>query len=98
VVRVPGGDLVLVDWDTVRLAPRERDLWMVDAGDGLALRAYEAVTGVRPDVGRVACYRRRWDLADLAAFAHALRRPHPGDASDLKSWLAVQIVVARLTT
>ena len=98
VMRVAGRGLVLVDWDTVRLAPHERDLWMVDPGDGSALRAYETLTGVLPDVRRIDLYRLRWDLADLAAFAHTLRRPHPGDASDLKSWLAVQVVVARLTT
>jgi len=97
-MRVADRGLVLVDWDTVRLAPRERDLWMVDPGDGSTLRAYRAATGIRPDARRVDLYRLRWDLADLAAFAHALARPHAGDASDLKSWLAVQIVVARLTT
>jgi spectinomycin phosphotransferase len=98
VMRVAGRGLVLVDWDTVRLAPPERDLWMVDPGDGSALRAYETVTGVRLDARRVDLYRLRWDLADLAAFAHTLGRPHAGDASDFKSWLAVQVVVARLTT
>ena len=98
VMRVPRRGLVLVDWDTVRLAPRERDLWMVDPGDGSVLRAYEARTGIRPDPRWVDLHRLGWDLADLAAFAHTLRRPHVGDASDLKSWLAVQVVVARLTT
>jgi thiamine kinase-like enzyme len=33
VIRTPGG-LKLIDWDTVQLAPAERDLWMVAGPSG----------------------------------------------------------------
>ncbi len=40
---------VLIDWDTVAIAPAERDLWMVirDGGDEAAI--YEDMTGHQPD-------------------------------------------------
>ena len=49
IVRTAGG-FVLVDWDTVGLAPRERDLWLVGGGD---LQLCEL-------------YRLRWRLDDLS--------------------------------
>ncbi len=49
IVRTAGG-FVLVDWDTVGLAPRERDLWLVDGGDQRLCELY----------------RLRWRLDDLS--------------------------------
>jgi phosphotransferase family enzyme len=51
-VRTAAG-LRLVDWDTLRLAPAERDLWLVD-GPG--------------DPDGLAYYRLRWRLADIAGY------------------------------
>jgi len=74
---------VLVDWDTVALAPPERDLWMVvdDAAD---------------EVDRVAAdfFRLRWDLSDLAAFTNVLRSPHRESADTLKAHDGVKHCVA----
>ena len=41
----PGADHALVDWDTVALAPRERDLWMLAADNSDDLAAYTNATG-----------------------------------------------------
>lgn len=59
-LRTPEG-LRLVDWDTARLAPAERDLWLVED---------------RPDDPAYAFFRLRWRLADIASFAAELSGPH----------------------
>lgn len=69
-IRTPGG-LRLIDWDTVRLAPAERDMWLVD-GPG--------------DPDGLAYYRLRWRLTDIASFAGELRRPHRATADTTAAW------------
>jgi spectinomycin phosphotransferase len=69
--------LRLVDWDTTRLAPRERDLWHVLDDELTGWDEYAAVVGdVSPDRGTLALYRRWWGLSDIAVFTADLRRPH----------------------
>jgi spectinomycin phosphotransferase len=53
---------VLVDWDTVALAPPERDLWMLVDDD-------------RHDAA-LDFFRLTWDLKDIAEYLNALRSPH----------------------
>lgn len=67
----------LVDWDTVALAPPERDLWMIvdDAGDELAT-AYTDATGRPVDQDALDFFRLTWDLKDLAENLNSLRSPH----------------------
>jgi spectinomycin phosphotransferase len=69
--------LRLVDWDTTRLAPRERDLWLVLDDELTGWDEYAAVVGdVSLDREALALYRRWWGLADIAVFTADLRRPH----------------------
>ena len=72
----------LIDWDTARVAPPERDLWSMDPGDGTLHEAYVATTGraLLPDV--LELYRRRWDLSDVAVDVARFRRPHRGSEED----------------
>ncbi|WP_424088611.1 phosphotransferase [Micromonospora citrea] len=92
VLRTPAG-LRLVDWDTVLLAPPERDLWMVtpafarmlgaepaDDGDDLLAR-WSRATGRTVDPAALALYPSWWRLADIASYAAELRAPH-GDGED----------------
>jgi spectinomycin phosphotransferase len=66
---------VLVDWDTVGLAPPERDLWHVTAdADGLAL--YAEATGRPVDPTAIALYRLRWELDDISIYTRELRAAH----------------------
>ena len=67
---------MLVDWDTVGLAPPERDLWMVVDGDGDEARTYVATTGHTIDRVAMDFYRLAWDLDDLAAYLSEIRSPH----------------------
>jgi spectinomycin phosphotransferase len=53
---------VLVDWDTVALAPRERDLWMLVDDD-----QHDPALDF---------FRLTWDLKDIAEYLNALRSPH----------------------
>nr|BFE77338.1 hypothetical protein GCM10020092_106390 [Actinoplanes digitatis] len=67
-----GSGLVLVDWETVRIAPPERDLWLVDDDQG--------------DPAAAALFRLRWTLADIAGYAAELRRPHEATEDVTASW------------
>jgi spectinomycin phosphotransferase len=82
IVRTSSGP-VLVDWDTVALAPPERDLWML-AGEGME-ELYEERSGVTVNAG-LAYFRLSWDLKDLAEYLNVLRAPHT-DNVDTRAWL-----------
>jgi spectinomycin phosphotransferase len=71
---------MLVDWDTVALAPPERDLWMLGhSADELA--AYADATGHEIDQGALDFFRLAWDLNDVAESLNVLRSPH-GESED----------------
>ena len=89
---------VLVDWDTVLIAPPERDLWHLDRGDGSMLRRYADATGREPDPVAIELYRGLWDLKDLGAYVARFNAPHVGDANDDKSWTGVCVVLDRLSS
>jgi spectinomycin phosphotransferase/16S rRNA (guanine(1405)-N(7))-methyltransferase len=84
---------VLVDWDTLLLAPAERDLWWFGVDDWAA---YEASTGVTVNRALAELYRARWDLKDLCEYVMRFHRPHTGDEDDEKSWKGVCTILDRL--
>jgi spectinomycin phosphotransferase len=71
-----GSERLLIDWDTVGLAPPERDLWMLVDDGGDLDRVYSEATGYEPDERALTFYRLAWDLSDLASYLGALRAPH----------------------
>jgi spectinomycin phosphotransferase len=71
-----GESYVLVDWDTVALAPRERDLWMFVEETAEEATRYTDATGRQLDEVALSLFRLTWDLADIAAFTDLLRSPH----------------------
>jgi len=87
----------LIDWDTALVAPPERDLWMLEPGDGSVLTAYAEATGVvaRPEL--LELYRVRWTVADIAVDTAHLRRPHTGDANDRQTFDLLRSNVISLT-
>jgi hypothetical protein len=78
----------LVDWDTARVAPPERDLWLLE--DPSLYAAYTAATGLPVSADVLELYRQRWDVADLAACVDRFRRPHVGDADDVQTWVILE--------
>lgn len=82
--------LVLIDWDTVAMAPPERDLWMLDDGTDEGLQAYTEATGHAIDRSALDFYRLAWLVTDVAAFTTELRRPHADDANTGHAWRALE--------
>lgn len=87
---------VLIDWDTVLLAPPERDLWSLDPGDGSIIGAYADATGTMPRPLMLELYRIRWDLADIAVYVSRFRGSHSGSPDDEKSWDDLRSLIGRL--
>jgi spectinomycin phosphotransferase len=75
--------LVLVDWDTLLIAPPERDLWWVD--DAVATE-YTAATGVVLDADLVALYRLWFDLDKIAQYTAQFRGPHRLGLETSETW------------
>jgi spectinomycin phosphotransferase len=82
-----GKHLMLLDWDTVGLAPPERDLWMLP---GDALDQYAGLTGKPVNPAGVRLYRLRWALDDIRAFTEDLRAPHSQTPGAEHSWQALR--------
>jgi spectinomycin phosphotransferase len=76
---------VVVDWDTVALAPPERDLWLV-ATDDADIAHYERASGIEVDRPAMSRYARVWDLADVASYLDQFRRPHVSDPDTDHAW------------
>jgi spectinomycin phosphotransferase len=82
-----------VDWDTVALAPPERDLWMLVSNEREEAAAYADATGHRLDEVALDFFRLRWDLADIAAFTDQLRSPHHETEDTQKAYEALTFYV-----
>ena len=97
VIRSLGGDLLLIDWDTVALAPPERDLWMVATETGDDLRLYTELTGRPVDPTALELYRLRWALDDISCFVRDLRAPHGRTAGTEHAWQSLERTIAQIT-
>jgi spectinomycin phosphotransferase len=79
-------ELLLIDWDTVALAPPERDLWLLATDSGEAAALYRDATGHEVNSGAVSLYRQAWDLADIAVYLDQFRSPHLQTADTEEAW------------
>jgi aminoglycoside phosphotransferase (APT) family kinase protein len=77
---------ILIDWDTTMIAPPERDLWMLESGDGTVIGAYTKVTGTQVLSSMLDLYRLRWDLTEVAIYTALFRQPHADDTDARESW------------
>jgi spectinomycin phosphotransferase len=83
-----GNGVLLVDWDTVGLAPPERDLWMFDDESPNILAPYTEASGRTVDDTALALFRLAWTLSDIAAFTALFRSDHerhPGAGKSLRA-------------
>jgi spectinomycin phosphotransferase len=92
-----GARLALIDWDTVGLAPPERDLWSVATASGDEVRRYTELTGRPVDPAALEFYRLRWALDDLSCFVRDLRTPHRRTPGTEDAWEALEATLADLT-
>lgn len=80
------GRLLLVDWDTVALAPRERDLGDVLARASTAAVSESYISGggsaTAPRAGLLDLFTREWVLDELDVYGRQLRAPHNGNEND----------------
>ena len=80
---------VLIDWDTVALAPAERDLWMLVRDSPSPATVYTDATGHELDQVAVDFFRLTWDLADTATYTHQLRSPHRHSEDTVRAFEAL---------
>lgn len=78
------GRLVLIDWDTVALAPPERDVSLIAAG-AEDIDRYQEAAGRQLDPALITLYRLRWYLDDLASAIHMFSNRHT-DTPDTRQW------------
>jgi spectinomycin phosphotransferase len=85
------GEVHLVDWDTVRIGPRERDLWMVLDDDRTGWDEYVTEAGpvlLRPEI--VDLYREWWSLTEIAIYASQFRASHDETKDTLVAWRSLK--------
>ncbi|BCJ74665.1 hypothetical protein CS0771_42090 [Catellatospora sp. IY07-71] len=87
----------LIDWDTVLLAPPERDLWLLAADDDTIHTAYAQATGHTPDSSLLDLYRERWTLADIAVDLARFRQPHAATPDDTKTFAILTEIITTLS-
>ena len=93
-LRSTSGAIYLIDWDTVRLAPRERDL---ELGEGLAFETYLQVADPPPvRLEARELFRLRWSLSDICAYVRLFRGEHAATEDEAQSWQNLQSEVGRL--
>jgi len=85
IVRSPEG-LYLVDWDTVKIAPAERDLWMAAGGSEKLTGYYTTLTGHQVDPACIKFYEVHWKLLNIAKYASQLYLEHSATDDTRDSW------------
>jgi spectinomycin phosphotransferase len=83
----------LVDWDSARIAPPERDLWVLDHQPESLQTYVQLIGGTVPDPDILRLYRLWWDLAETAVYTLQFRAPHMEDANMAESWQNMQVFV-----
>jgi spectinomycin phosphotransferase len=84
-----GDGHMLIDWDTVALAPPERDLWMVVGDTEAEATFYADATGRQLDEAAMDFFRLTWDLKDLAEYLKLLRSPHRHSEDTVRAYQGV---------
>ncbi len=91
-----GQVFLLIDWDTVGLAPPERDLWWILSDSGAEAARYTELTGCEVSQQAVSLYRLRWDLDDIGLLLADFRAVHKQDKDTEVGWAGLVATVQRL--
>jgi spectinomycin phosphotransferase len=83
------GRLVLIDWDTVAMAPPERDVSLIATSRNEGIDRYEQTTGRTLDHRVITLYRLRWYLDDVASAIRLFSSRHGDTADTLRSFDAL---------
>jgi spectinomycin phosphotransferase len=86
---------LLIDWDTVALAPSERDLWLLATDSGEEAALYRDATGHEVSSDALSLYRQAWDLADIAVYIDQFRSPHHRTADTEEAWTNLEKSIRR---
>jgi len=87
IIRTTDEDVLLIDWDTVALGPRERDLWMVEPRDDEDWLAYTSAGGVADiDPSGFELYEVNWALTEIGLYTQLFRSDHVEDANTRAAW------------
>lgn len=89
VLRTAGG-FVFVDWESVLLAPPERDLWGLAEADASVLADYSALTGTVIDQDALRLYRLWYDLAEISGYIGWFSDSHGDTADTAEAWRNLQ--------
>jgi aminoglycoside phosphotransferase (APT) family kinase protein len=81
-----GRQPMLVDWDTALMAPPERDLWLLDPGDGSFTEAYAGATGRDILPLMLDLYRLTWELSDIVGCLTKFTGEHGDTVTDRAEW------------
>jgi len=88
-INTPDG-VVLIDWDTLLIAPRERDLWSLIREDPAVRAYYEDQAGVTLDNEALALYSMWWDLTEVSLYVAEFRQAHRDTADTRVGWRSLQ--------
>ncbi len=91
-----GAAFLLIDWDTVGLAPPERDLWWILSDTGAEAARYAELTGCEVSQQAASLYRLRWDLDDIGLLLADFRAAHRQDKDTEVGWAGLVATVQRL--
>ena len=80
------GACYLVDWESARVAPPERDLVGLEASPGAMARYLGLTGGPPPRAERLRLYRLWYALAETAVYLRRFRDRHAADANLAESW------------
>jgi hypothetical protein len=92
VLRTADG-FVFVDWESVLLAPPERDLWGLAETDPSILADYSAMTSTVIDQDSLRLYRLSWDLAAISGYITWFSGSHGDTADTAEAWRDLQDVL-----
>lgn len=82
--------VVLIDWDTLLIAPRERDLWSLIKEDPAVRDSYEDKAGVTLDDDALAFYSMWWDLTEVSLYVGDFRQPHDDTDDTRVAWRSLK--------